>query len=683
MRECPECLRCYADDVSTCPVDDARLLFGFAGEPLLKDRYLLERRIGVGGMGKVYKARHLFLKTDHAIKVILPQNVGDDPELVQRFRQEAVATAAIRHPNIVAVTDFDVIRGETPFLVMEYVNGRSLDTLISEEGALPLPQLLEIMEALCAGVGAAHRLGIIHRDLKPLNILLQDGVPHQQGLKILDFGLAKMRREDMFGSLILAKTKGFIGSPYYMAPEQWSEEQPDMRTDVYALGIILYQMLTGNVPFKGPSLMSVMKQHLFSTPPPLAPDHRQIPAGIQQVVNRVLAKERDQRPASANGLWEALNAAARPALEATQYNPPGRRTAVPPPEEPPAPTEREAQTTDMTNLDELLASLDPASGETLVDVAPASLAPEPEPPAKDLEETLVRPEGVKPAPPPPPAVSHESIPRFTLPGAESSDPNMLGRHTTAIDESRLVIPMPPAPPRANPKVVWIGAALIALLCLGVAGTGLWRWQTSRGEESSGSNKHATAVAGETIGGRGRSLALDYYVQVENGARIADTQALRAGDRIRLHFVAREAGYMYILNHQGRTLQLFLSQNPAPGVGLSTNQLEAGVDFSFPGGDKWLQVAPGEKEIVYTVLLSPRPLTEHNFLAAPDIKDLSASEKGVIMALQQQAIARGDMADIGPAATNERARTVSLPAKTDTAAKERGRLVIFDVTLRVQ
>lgn len=682
MRECPECLRCYADDVSTCPVDDARLLFGFAGEPLLKDRYLLERRIGVGGMGKVYKARHLFLKTDHAIKVILPQNVGDDPELVQRFRQEAVATAAIRHPNIVAVTDFDVIRGETPFLVMEYVNGRSLDTLISEEGALPLQQILEIMEALCAGVGAAHRLGIIHRDLKPLNILLQDGIPYQQGLKILDFGLAKMRREDMFGSLILAKTKGFIGSPYYMAPEQWSEEQPDMRTDVYALGIILYQMLTGNVPFKGPSLMSVMKQHLFSTPPPLAPDHRQIPAGIQQVVNRVLAKERDQRPASANGLWEALNAAARPALEATQYNPPGRRTAVPPPEEPPAPTEREAQTTDMTNLDELLASLDPASGETLVDVAPASLAPEPEPPAKDLEETLVRPEGVKPAPPPPSAVSHESIPRFTLPGAESSDPNMLGRHTTAIDESRFIIPVPPARARANPKVVWIGAALIALLCLGVAGIGLWRWQTSATDEPRGMNKNATSIAGETIGGRGRLLVLDYYVQVENGPRLSDERLFKKGDSIQLHFIARESGYLYLLNRQGDVSQIILSQNPAAEAKLPSNQLEAGADFSFPGTGFWMEV-PAREELVYTVIISPRPLTEYSFLSASEMRNLSAQEQNLLMTLRQQAIARGDIVEKGQSATNDWLRTVSLPAQTETTARERNRLVIFDVTLRVR
>jgi serine/threonine-protein kinase len=306
MKECPACKRCFPDHVNHCPHDGDATTHSIAGEPIIDGRYQLEKRLGHGGMGVVFKARHIFLKTAHAIKVILPDLVGNDPMLVTRFRQEALAAAATRHQNIIAVTDFGVARGTMPFLVMEFVQGKSLHDLLVAEKSLPPARALELMSAIGAGVGAAHRQNIVHRDLKPLNIMMQDDMPIAEGLKILDFGLAKIKSGELLGSFVQAKTSGLMGSPFYMAPEQWSDEEPDARADIYSLGVIMYQMLGGDVPFKGTSIPSIMKKHLTAAPPAFAEMGVQVPAQIEAVVRHALEKEALNRPASVEAFVNEL-----------------------------------------------------------------------------------------------------------------------------------------------------------------------------------------------------------------------------------------------------------------------------------------------------------------------------------------------------------------------------------------
>lgn len=260
-------------------------------------------------MGVVYKARHIFLKTAHAIKIILPDLVGNDPNLVTRFRQEALAAAAIRHQNIIAVTDFGVVRGTMPFLVMEFVQGKSLQDVMSEEGAMSPLRAFELMQPICAGIAAAHRQGIVHRDLKPLNVMICDGLPTTEAVKILDFGLAKIKSGELLGSFIAAQTTGLMGSPFYMAPEQWSDEPPDARADVYSLGVMFYQMLCGEVPFKGSSIPSIMKKHLTSEVPSLLSKGVEVPPQIEAVVRRALEKEPAHRIGSADEFSRELREA--------------------------------------------------------------------------------------------------------------------------------------------------------------------------------------------------------------------------------------------------------------------------------------------------------------------------------------------------------------------------------------
>ena len=312
MKECLVCAKCFNDSSSYCSEDGNPLKLTLTGDVLLDGRYQLRRRLGQGGMGVVYKARHLFLKTTHAIKVILPDLVGNDPEFLTRFRQEAMAAAAIRHHNIIAVTDYGVIDNSMPFLVMEYIHGKSLHDVLIKEGKLPPERALEIMEPIAAGVSAAHRRSIVHRDLKPLNIMIEDELPMQEAVKLLDFGLAKIKSGELLGSFVAAKTTGLMGSPFYMAPEQWSEDEPDRCADIYSLGIILYQMLAGDVPFKGPSIPSIMKKHLLEKPPHFSELGATVPPEVEEVVRHTLEKEPGLRPPTVqdfiNELRTAVNA---------------------------------------------------------------------------------------------------------------------------------------------------------------------------------------------------------------------------------------------------------------------------------------------------------------------------------------------------------------------------------------
>src|ERR687894_3328332 len=309
MKECPKCRRCYPDETDHCPQDGEPTAQTLLGEPTLDARYLLERRLGQGGMGVVFQARHIFLKTPHAIKVILPDLVGNDPMLTTRFRQEALAAAAIRHQDIIAVTDFGVVRGTMPFLVMEFVKGQSLQDILAKEGAMPPQRAWEFISAIAAGVGAAHRQNIVHRDLKPLNIMVQDDVPIAEGVKILDFGLAKIKSGELLGSFVQAQTSGLMGSPFYMAPEQWSDEEPDARADIYSLGVILYQMLCGDVPFKGTGIPSIMKKHLTAAPPTLSTLGVNVPPAIEAVVRHALEKDASNRPQTVDAFLRELHAA--------------------------------------------------------------------------------------------------------------------------------------------------------------------------------------------------------------------------------------------------------------------------------------------------------------------------------------------------------------------------------------
>ena len=296
MKECSKCRRCYDDSYVVCPNDDKPLMVSITCNVLISGRYLLEERLGKGGMGIVFKAKHKFLKSSHAIKVILPSLVEDDDALLIRFKQEAILAASIDHPNVIRVTDFGVEDENMPFLVMEYVDGLPLSSYLVKDQRLTPERAFELFQPIALGVAEAHSRGIVHRDLKPQNIMVVKGLPLKRAIKVLDFGLAKIKSTESFGSMIQAETmSNVIGSPPYMSPEQWENHKVDHRTDIYGLGVILYQMLTGNLPFQGDSVPSIMYQHLTVQMPSFASHGLSLSPQIEAVVARALQKNSEDR----------------------------------------------------------------------------------------------------------------------------------------------------------------------------------------------------------------------------------------------------------------------------------------------------------------------------------------------------------------------------------------------------
>ncbi len=275
--------------------------------------YRLVERLGTGGMGVVYRAVHEKLGRTVAIKM-LHRGLVADKTTIARFFQEARTVNTIRHPNVVEVYDF-VSAGADIYMVMEFLVGRDLHAAIEDQGGRPLsPQrTVHILEQVCGALAAAHAQNIIHRDLKPANIFLCDRREADDFVKLLDFGLAKRER----GEGKMTRDGVVLGTVEYMAPEQARGEKLDGRTDLYAVGCIAFEMLTGRRLFGGGNFADVMARHVGEAPPSLRELNPEVPAALDQTVLRCLSKSREERPRSAQDLAQELCGAVRMAFDAT------------------------------------------------------------------------------------------------------------------------------------------------------------------------------------------------------------------------------------------------------------------------------------------------------------------------------------------------------------------------------
>lgn len=283
----------------------------------LAGKYKIEKLIKTGGMGAVYRGRHVLMDKTVAVKVLRPSLAGDDA-VVARFSREAKAASKISHPHAVSVTDFGEAENGVVFLVMEYLDGWTLKEAIAKEGPLSLGRAVEIVRQVAGALDVAHGQGVIHRDLKSENIML---VSHNgdEWAKVLDFGIAKILQP--VGSPAdaeITQANLVVGTPQYMSPEQCSQSGAlDARSDVYSLGIIVHEMLTGKLPFTGESATVVMMQQVQDPPPSVLASRPQLPAAVDQVVKRALAKQPIDRFQSAGELSAGLaDAASEEAVEA-------------------------------------------------------------------------------------------------------------------------------------------------------------------------------------------------------------------------------------------------------------------------------------------------------------------------------------------------------------------------------
>jgi serine/threonine protein kinase len=272
--------------------------------------YRVESVLGSGGMGAVYKVAHVHMRKAFALKV-LHHDMSSMPEIVARFEREAVAAGSIQHPNVVAATDFGRLDDGSFYLVLEYVAGSSLRDRIAE-GPMDPMRALRIARGITVAVGAAHAKGIVHRDLKPENVMLVDRDGNPDFVKVLDFGIAKLDQPAASGAQPLTRMGAVFGTPDYMAPEQAMGEAVDARADLYAVGVLLFEMLTGTRPFGG-GTVTVMRKHVVGEVPELPPE---IAAGsdprVAAIVQRLLQKDKNARFANAGDLVLAFDEIAEP-----------------------------------------------------------------------------------------------------------------------------------------------------------------------------------------------------------------------------------------------------------------------------------------------------------------------------------------------------------------------------------
>lgn len=269
-------------------------------------RYVLERKIGEGGMGAVYAARHASLGHRVAVKTL---TLGGDELAERRFEREARLMAMVKHPNVVSVIDVGMADADTPCIVMEFVQGTSLEDVLAARGALPWQEAGTVLLGLLAGVGAVHAHGVAHRDLKPSNVVLVDG--RLETPKLIDFGIARsLEAKGAIGALTQAGV--VIGTPAYMAPEQLVGGPTDLRADLYALALIWYEMVTRRVLFEGDTFADLLRRVRMHAPAPEAPPGMpEVPDAVSDVILSALSTDPDDRPQDARSFAARLRSATR------------------------------------------------------------------------------------------------------------------------------------------------------------------------------------------------------------------------------------------------------------------------------------------------------------------------------------------------------------------------------------
>ncbi len=311
MPTCPTCRGTFGDDVAKCPIDGEALLpdQAFSGADVdlpagtMVGEYRIEGKLGEGGFGAVYRAVHPLIGKTAAIKV-LSRQWSSNPQMVSRFIAEARAVNQIRHKNIIDIFAFGALADGRQYYVMELLDGQPFDAFLRDRGRLAPEMALPLLRSVARALDAAHAQGIVHRDLKPENVFLvfdEDGTVQP---KLLDFGIATLLGEATSGHK--TRTGAPLGTPSYMSPEQCHGRPVDKRTDVYSLGIMTHEVLTGRLPFDGELLMDILVQHMTAPPPRMSAHCAELPPGLDSPVLQMLEKDAQNRPASAGEAVEAV-----------------------------------------------------------------------------------------------------------------------------------------------------------------------------------------------------------------------------------------------------------------------------------------------------------------------------------------------------------------------------------------
>ena len=311
MPSCSNCGHALEVDARFCPACGTRVVSAGGDEPLigktLSGKYRVIERIGRGGMGTVYLSEHIGLRKRVALKVLRP-DLQVSEETLRRFQREGIAAGQFTHPNAIQIFDFDRADEGVFYLAMEYVEGADLKAYLREAGRLDLETAADLAGQVLEALAEAHRHGIVHRDLKPENIMIVTSTTGDLSVKVLDFGLSKLIDVPTVGASLHTHYGQIVGTPLYMAPEQGSGEDVDHRSDLYSVGLILFELLSGHSPFKGLSVPELLVKHVAAPPQPISEVHPElkVPADLEELLMRALKRQPEERFQSATEMLDAL-----------------------------------------------------------------------------------------------------------------------------------------------------------------------------------------------------------------------------------------------------------------------------------------------------------------------------------------------------------------------------------------
>jgi serine/threonine protein kinase len=592
MKYCTACKAKYDDSVSFCSIDGEVLEADPASivDTVLDGQYQMEALLGKGGMGAVYRARHILLGDLVAIKV-LPPEVRNNAEWLRRFRREGQAARRFRHSNAVTVYDLRTAADGTVYMVMEYVEGHTLDHEIKTRGRFTAAEALEVLTPIMSVLDTAHSMGVVHRDLKPENIMIgkatDGGAPV---VKLLDLGIAKMREiaGDNGGNTALTMAGQVLGTPYYMSPEQWGEiprdqnTEIDGRADIYSLGLVFYEMILGRRCFAGNTLHELRREHVTTKPRPLHEVASGVPPGFSAAIERATAKDRADRQPTAGALAAELRAGLTSAAGVTGQQP--------------------------ANLGETVA-IDRGL-ETKSDVTAPTITMDPAPTSAPVGVVKNDATVFEPAKP----QARAEVPAATV--AES-----------AAMASSVTVPRAPKPetPKVQPQplpaskgkagiLVGVGVLLVLLVVAGAGG--FWLWNRSRATGTTGPNvNNSNAIINAPVEIGRYWLELEPTVANGETTRVAGLVPLASGQSFKFRFTFNEDGYVYIFGPgENNQPTAFLTTKPFADSGVTSNRVERGVEFSFPNGpgnNITLDKNPGTDR--FTIIFAKSSLASPSFL----------------------------------------------------------------------
>jgi len=627
MKFCPACNNKYDDNLSFCPKDGEVLEEdpnSFVGS-VLDGQYQIEDLLGKGGMGAVYRARHILLGDRVAIK-LLPPEMRSNTEWLRRFQREGQAARRFRHPNAVTVYDLRTSADGVIYLVMEYVEGTTLDVELKRHGKFSPAEAVKMLGPVMSVLNAAHAMGVVHRDLKPENIMIgKAGTSGEPTVKLLDLGIAKLREvagAEKTGNTALTIAGQMLGTPYYMSPEQWGElpddgsSEIDGRADIYSLGVVFYEIIAGKRPFRGVTILELRKQHVSETAKPLREVVPGVSEGFSRAIARAIAKDRSNRQATAAELEAELTAALSD-------------DGASPLASPPAIAELDRHPAQTTVAERATPTMGDPAAHTLIEGGVAT-------PAAAGSQAA-------------------TIPTLVVSAEEAAIREAAKRREPAqvISKPQMDIAIPS---RGRSPMIIIGAVIALLIVLGVGAYAITQFMKGRSTTTP-----AVATSDPDLA-LPRHEVGRYWLEVEaaanaNSTRAGDPVEMQSGQRFKFHFSPNDSGYIYLLGPGANNAPaIFLSAQPTKGSGLKTNQVSSGVDFSFPAdtGSQAnfirLNDTPGTDE--FTFVFSPAPISSPGFFAGPSEHYLTAEEQKEWTDFQAQAKAN--------AATTETIKTGASP-----------------------